>query len=170
MQYSVLKNRILFYDGTSVIEPTEVPNALLDGVPIESIAVTELNSEIENLNRLLTNPIRVITECGNLNKEWSIPDEYKTLDLEFFFTEKCKSLSLQYLERVAIELVLFEEYGLNDLLKTLIYLINTFKQNNIVWGVGRGSSCSSLLLYLIDLHMVDPIKYSIQITDFLRKK
>ena len=60
MQYSVLKNRILFYDGTSVIEPTEVPNALLDGVPIESIAVTELNSEIESITEFEMEDIELV--------------------------------------------------------------------------------------------------------------
>ena len=82
-------------------------------------------------------------------------DLYKQLDLEYYFFEKCKGLSIEYLERVAIELVLFDEYGLNDLLKTLIYLIDEFKKMNIVWGIGRGSSCSSLLLYLIDSQEVD---------------
>lgn len=168
--YSILDNRVLFFDGTSVIEPTEVPNALLDGIDISNIAVTKLTDEIINLNKLLPTPIQEKTHCNPLDLSWNIPDQYKQLDLEYYFFEKCKGLSIEYLERVAIELVLFEEYGLNDLLKTLIFLIDEFKNMNIVWGIGRGSSCSSLLLYLIDLHMIDPIKYNIEITDFLREK
>ena len=169
-QNSILDNRVLFFDGTSVIEPTEVPNALLDGIDISNIAVTKLTDEIINLNKLLPTPIQEKTHCNSLDLSWNIPDHYKQLDLEYYFFEKCKGLSIEYLERVAIELVLFDEYGLNDLLKTLIYLIDEFKKMNIVWGIGRGSSCSSLLLYLIDLHMIDPIKYNIEITDFLREK
>ena len=169
-QYSILDNRVLFFDGTSVIEPTEVPNALLDGIDISNIAVTKLTDEIINLNKLLPTPIQEKTHCNSLDLSWNIPDQYKQLDLEYYFFEKCKGLSIEYLERVAIELVLFDEYELNDLLKTLIYLIDEFKKMNIVWGIGRGSSCSSLLLYLIDLHMIDPIKYNIEITDFLREK
>lgn len=167
---SILDNRVLFYDGTSVIEPTEVPNALLDGVNISDIVVTKLTDEIIELNKLLLNPIQEKTTCNKLDLSWHIPLKYKSLDLQTYFFEKCKLLSIEYLERVAIELVLFEEFGLNDLLKTLIYLIDEFKSMNVVWGVGRGSSCSSLLLYLIDLHMIDPIKYNIEITDFIREK
>jgi DNA polymerase III alpha subunit len=39
---------------------------------------------------------------------------------------------------------------------------------NIVWGVGRGSSCSSYLLYLLGLHEVDVVKYDVDISDFIR--
>jgi DNA polymerase III alpha subunit len=50
----------------------------------------------------------------------------------------------------------------------LIYVIDVMTEKNVVWGVGRGSSCSSYLLYLLGLHEVDPVKYEIEISDFLR--
>ena len=40
-------------------------------------------------------------------------------------------------------------------------------ENKIVWGVGRGSSVSSYILYLLGVHKVNSIKYGLNITDFL---
>ena len=50
----------------------------------------------------------------------------------------------------------------------LIYLIDLMRTNNIVWGVGRGSSVSSYILYLIGVHKVNSILYKLDINDFLR--
>ena len=48
------------------------------------------------------------------------------------------------------------------------YIIDTLRENNIVWGVGRGSSVSSYMLYLIGVHKVDSIKYNLNINEFIR--
>ena len=57
-----------------------------------------------------------------------------------------------------------------NVLKFLVYLIDIMRSNNIVWGVGRGSSVSSYVLYLLGVHKVDSIKYGLDITDFLKDK
>jgi DNA polymerase III alpha subunit len=63
---------------------------------------------------------------------------------------------------------LFKELELGDVLRCLIYVVDTMKAKRVTWGVGRGSSCSSYLLYLLDLHSVDAVKYDIDITDFIK--
>jgi len=47
-------------------------------------------------------------------------------------------------------------------------MVDTFRKNNVVWGVGRGSSVSSYVLYLLGVHRVDSIKYKLNINEFLR--
>ena len=42
------------------------------------------------------------------------------------------------------------------------------RKNNIVWGVGRGSSVSSYVLFLMGVHKVDSMKYNLDIKDFLK--
>ena len=56
-----------------------------------------------------------------------------------------------------------------NVLKFLVYLIETMRDNNIVWGVGRGP-IYSYVLYLLGVHKVDPTKYGLDITDFLKDK
>jgi DNA polymerase III alpha subunit len=50
----------------------------------------------------------------------------------------------------------------------LIYIIDTMRKNNIVWGVGRGSSVASYILYLLGVHKVDSVKYNLHIEEFLK--
>jgi DNA polymerase III alpha subunit len=69
---------------------------------------------------------------------------------------------------VVEELMLFESHCMLPLLRTLIFIVDRMKAQRVVWGVGRGSSCSSYLLYLIGLHNVDPVKYDVSIRDFIR--
>jgi len=70
--------------------------------------------------------------------------------------------------RVDMEIELYKKFNLYTVLKYLVYLVDLMRQNNIVWGVGRGSSVSSYVLFLIGIHKVDSIKYNLDINEFLR--
>ena len=70
--------------------------------------------------------------------------------------------------RVEEELKVFEERGMEDLLRYMIYLVDYMRENDIVWGVGRGSSVASYVLYLIGVHKINSIKYSLDWREFLR--
>ena len=54
-----------------------------------------------------------------------------------------------------------------DLLKYMIS-VDFMRSNNIVWGVGRGSSVASYVLYLIGVHRVNSIQYDPGLREFLR--
>ena len=97
---------------------------------------------------------------------WFMPEEYKNFDVAEYVLNLCKTDS--ELQRVAHELLLYQEKQLFDLLKYLKYLVDTMKQNNIIWGVGRGSSVSSYVLYLLEVHRVDSIYYDLDPEEFLR--
>lgn len=73
-------------------------------------------------------------------------------------------------ERFNKELDFFEQNNLMPFLMNLDRLIAEFKRDGVVWGVGRGSSCASLVLYLLDLHCVDPVKYRIDFKEFSKQK
>lgn len=97
---------------------------------------------------------------------WNMPDEYLDLDLEQYFAKMISNQ--EQAERVALELDLFREHGLEPMLRYMIYMVRTMQAQGVVWGVGRGSSVSSYLLFLIGLHMVDPIKYNLDIREFIK--
>ena len=48
------------------------------------------------------------------------------------------------------------------------YLVDTLRKNNIIWGVGRGSSVASYVLYLLGVHRIDSLYYDLDITEFLK--
>lgn len=108
-----------------------------------------------------------IAEFDNTQqKSYSMPQEYKDLDIVKYVLDQCKSEV--ELQRVGQELLLYVEKDLLDLLKYLKYLVDTMRKYNIVWGVGRGSSVSSYVLYLIGIHKIDSIFYDLPIEEFLR--
>ena len=72
--------------------------------------------------------------------------------------------------RVTVELELFIQHNMFDLLFYLKYLVDTMRENKIVWGVGRGSSVASYVLYLLGVHKIDSIKYDLDIHEFLKEK
>ena len=55
-----------------------------------------------------------------------------------------------------------------DLLNYMIYLVDFMRENKIVWGVGRGSSVASYVLYLIGVHKIDSLYYDLDVAEFLR--
>ena len=98
---------------------------------------------------------------------WYMPDEYKTLDIETWIWEQTPPWDPQH-TRVAEELAAFKERDMMDLLRWLKYFVDTCNKNNVVWGVGRGSSVASYILYLIGVHHIDSIKYNLEWQEFLR--
>ena len=97
---------------------------------------------------------------------WNMPDEYKKLDIASWLLEQCKTED--ELQRVGHELLLYQARDLFDLLRYLKYMVDTFRKNNIIWGLGRGSSVASYALYLIGVHKINSIYYDLDVGEFLR--
>ena len=54
------------------------------------------------------------------------------------------------------------------MLKTMKYIVDTLRTNNVVWGVGRGSSVASYVLHIIGVHKIDSVKYNLPIEEFFK--
>jgi len=104
---------------------------------------------------------------GVCQGEWFMPQEYKELDVYSFVMNKAGD-DLAELERVEEELAQFKVRGMTNLLRYMIYLVDFMRENNIVWGVGRGSSVASYVLYLIGVHRINSIQYGLDWREFLR--
>ena len=102
---------------------------------------------------------------ASLQSDWFMPDEYKTLDIEQFLVDMCPA---ENYSRIMDELAEFKQRDMYNLLRWLKYFVDTCRSNNIVWGVGRGSSVASYVLYLIGVHKINSIKYNLDWQEFLR--
>jgi DNA polymerase III alpha subunit len=96
---------------------------------------------------------------------WFMPKDYCPNLVEILYG---LCTTQEQLDRVSEELELFVQYGMFDLLYYLKYLVDTMRENSIVWGVGRGSSVASYVLYLIGVHKIDSLKYKLDCHEFLR--
>jgi len=97
---------------------------------------------------------------------WFMPPEYRDLDIAEYVLSLCDSP--EQLQRVGQELLMFQERGLFDLLRYLKYLVDVMRANNCIWGVGRGSSVASYVLYLLGVHRIDSMYYDLDPQEFLR--
>jgi len=98
--------------------------------------------------------------------QWFMPEDYKKFDIVNYLLESCKNETET--NRVLEELELFVQHDMIDVLNYLKYLVDVMRENNIVWGVGRGSSVASYCLYLIGIHRIDSIRYNLDIREFLK--
>jgi DNA polymerase III alpha subunit len=97
---------------------------------------------------------------------WHMPEEYKTLDIAEYVLGLCGTEA--ELQRVGEELLLYQEKDLFNLLRYLKYLVDVMTQNRVIWGVGRGSSVASYVLYLLGVHRIDSMFYELNVREFLR--
>lgn len=143
----------------------DVSNLCLDDV-------TKFNSASErlHLNTFITQLDELgfdVTEFHKTNQaNWHMPEKYKQLDIAKYLLDLCRSDA--ELQRVGKELLLYQERDMFDLLCFLVYIVDVMRENDIVWGVGRGSSVASYVLYLIGVHKIDSLYYDLDIAEFLR--
>ena len=121
-----------------------------------------------DLPKINTAPDRPIpAEWDRLNCEcWHMPKKYYEINVLEWLLERCQTDEER--SRVHSEYMLFEKKKFIKVLQFLIYFIDTLRANNIVWGVGRGSSVASFCLFLIGVHKINPLLYNLDYTEFLR--
>jgi DNA polymerase III alpha subunit len=171
-----LADRTLWFDGESSFNPKH----LLTVVQRYDVQfVDEVNDLVREYNMHVGKgqELKVKTECNPLSFEWNLPLEYKNLDVVNYILDKhlevVSGISDEEMEerdkRLCVELLKYKKHGFLDVLRTIIYIINMLTLNNVVWGVGRGSSVSSYVLYVIGVHDVDSFAYELDIDDFLHE-
>jgi DNA polymerase III alpha subunit len=102
----------------------------------------------------------------SLQENWLMPDTYNNMDIAKWVLDQCTTQD--QLQRVGAELLEFQRRDMMSLLKWMKYFVDTCRTNKVVWGVGRGSSVASYVLYLIGVHRIDSIKYNLDWQEFLR--
>lgn len=99
-------------------------------------------------------------------REWFIPNEYRNIDIAKIVLDRCQNDS--ELQRAGKELLMFQERNLFPLLRYLKYLVDTMRKYNVIWGVGRGSSVASFVLFLLEVHRINSLHYDLPIEEFLK--
>ena len=103
---------------------------------------------------------------GVLQSEWFMPDEYKNMDIYSYLEQRCETF--EEINRVDKEFTEYDKRGMMPLLCYMVYLVDFMRENKIVWGVGRGSSVASYILYIIGVHKVNSIQYGLDFNEFMR--
>jgi DNA polymerase-3 subunit alpha len=99
-------------------------------------------------------------------RNWHMPEQYKKLDIAQHVLDLCNTEA--ELQRCGQELLLYQERDLFPLLQYLAYLVDIMRENHVIWGVGRGSSVASYVLYKLGVHRIDSLFYDLSVDEFLR--
>ena len=129
-------------------------------------SIDDLHAELEKISNYEKSTVDVDEFDKKMQTQWRMPEEYKQLDIAEYILGLCTD---DYqLQRVGEELLLYQERDLFDLLRYLKYMIDTLRKNNVVWGVGRGSSVASYILFLLGVHKIDSLYYNLSVDEFLK--
>ena len=144
----------------------DIGQIVLEDATKYKTATKDLYSELAQVQQYVESSLTVEEFDKQKQQNWYMPKEYKDFDIAKWLLDQCSND--EELQRAGKELLVFQERGLMMLLNYMKYLVDTMRSNNIVWGVGRGSSVSSYILYLIGVHKIDSIKYNLDYKEFLR--
>ena len=122
-------------------------------------------SKIDKLAEILVDPI---TWHKQNQTHWIMPNEYKEFDIAAWVLKECNGNETE-LQRCGQELLEYASRDLLPLLQYLKYLVDTMRQHNVVWGVGRGSSVASFVLYKIGVHRINSIEYQLPLEEFFKE-
>lgn len=158
-----------------VFNEQDIFEALYKGQTLSPAMIVDMTDEIESLENIagfkFVEPYPedlevTIAEYDSIcQSNWNMPDKYKQLDIEEYLVSICPE---ENYPRLVAELDAFKERNMLDLLRWLKYFIDTCENESVVWGIGRGSSVASYVLFLIGVHSVDSIKYNLDWQEFLR--
>jgi hypothetical protein len=147
------------------------PTTALDGIVLDApfdfnTAVKKLHANYPVLQGYVypEGPIEVFDYANQ--ERWKMPNEYKELDIAEWVISLCKSE--EELQRVGQELLMYQDRDLFNMLRFMKFFVDTMRKHNLVWGVGRGSSVASYVLFLIGVHRIDSIFYDLPIEEFLK--
>lgn len=183
--YEKLNTRDLWIDGESSANVNGICDKILRGELnfLDTNIISEgTKKEIKRFVSLadiqIPNTVKVKTKPETPDASFTIPEKYLSLDIQkrvirgFKARHDIKVMDSDEkddrLLRIADELERYNSMGLKDVLKCVIYIIDTFKAENVVWGPGRGSACCSYLLYLLEVHDIDSYQFDLDVNEFLR--
>ena len=167
--------------GELVFSENDMCDLLMQGHHIDSLkhVVVDQTVNLEKLVMHIERPDSLLTWTFPYNQgtsvpefhltqqmNWHMPEEYKQLDIAAHVLGLCESEF--ELQRCGQELLMYQERDLFNLLKYLKYLVDVMTENNIIWGVGRGSSVASFVLYKLRVHRIDSLHYNLDVHEFLR--
>jgi len=145
----------------------------LEGMLVDSsVNLEQVIRYVENYSGTLSYPalqadnVSVPQYDLEQQRNWHMPDKYKNLDIAEHVLSLCNSEA--ELQRCGQELLLYQERDLFPLLQYLVYLVDLMQANHVIWGVGRGSSVASYVLYKLGVHRIDSLFYDLSVDEFLR--
>lgn len=170
-----LGDRKILDDGTVVCSEAAAVEMLYRGIDLQNVMM-EPTDDAELFNQTNARLDAGLPDLQIVNGEqygpidwysmWLTPEEFSEIDVREFCLSMCNDDTQR--TRVNMEMDLYEERQMLPVLRHLIYMVGDLRQRGVMWGVGRGSSVSSYVLYLIGINRINPLKFDLNIREFLK--
>lgn len=139
---------------------------LVDDPTVFNHAVKSLFADMPTLKTYVPYNITVEEFDQAQQAQWHMPEQYVNFDIAQWVLDHCTTD--EELQRAGQELLMYQERDAFMLLRYMKYLVDTMRAHGIVWGVGRGSSVSSFVLYLLGVHRINSLYYDLDPAEFLK--
>tara|TARA_R110002020_G_scaffold435336_1_gene645514 strand:+ start:177 stop:698 length:522 start_codon:yes stop_codon:yes gene_type:complete len=143
----------------------DISKLFFDNIEQYNQSIKNTGIDLPKIKKIVNN-LDVATFDQQQINNWYMPQKYYEINVLQWLLDKCQNDEEKM--RVQTEYSLFEKKKFIKVLQFLIYFIDTLRANNIIWGVGRGSSVASFCLFLIGVHKINPLQYNLDYTEFLR--
>lgn len=173
------------FDDTYIVDPLMIEkDPFLLAKLQRKVFVTEMTPLVHSYNQMVMADGKITAKLEFNDSvidsnAWKMPEEYKTMslkDISCRLLDKQEELNLdndQYdtrILRIKSELMTYREIDKMDMIRLMCYIVDTMTAAKQIWGVGRGSSVSSYVLFLIGVHDIDSVKYDLDFTDFVKSQ
>lgn len=164
------KNRVLLSNGISILDVDDYVEIMLTGGEVPPHMTIE-SSEDTKIYKMITG-IDVGYDIDDYQEPSPPKHTHGLIDIDpDKYSRFDKMLDLYgepFIDRLADEIEFFEREN-SELIHKLMNLIDRFKEDGVVWGVGRGSACASMLMYIIEVHDIDPIRFKIPFNELTKE-
>jgi hypothetical protein len=169
MYYDSKLDRVLLRDGNSVVSEFTYAKFILDDVDLSGVYVDKsFSSDVyealygDSIDKELSSIELTPPEMVHTNTHLDLLIDTLEASSRFLGTDG-------EISRISLEIEFFSRTNNILFLLNLVELIKRFKEDNVVWGVGRGSACSSFVLFLLYVHDVNPLKYGISFSELSKE-
>ena len=170
-----LDERVLFATGISVVEDhVAIEKILTQGIIPEHIKVMDCvdgkKYQRRYRERIIVSEDDINEDRIHENNDYD-SDEFEELKAELYSNKRDQSISDKiHHERLDKEFDYFERNRFQSIILRVHHLIQRFIENDVVWGVGRGSSCSCYVYFCMYVHDVNPIKYQLNFSEYSKEE
>lgn len=168
MYYDSKEHRLLLRNGQSVVSDFDMALMILNGETSGTVVKSDDAFDYEDMY----GDVIYSDVDGEITPQ---PNDHAHTDAEYDFVVDriMGSPRFEYenscLERIQTEMEFFVRTENVKFLVYLINLIDRFKKEGVIWGVGRGSSCSSYIMYLLEVNDINPLKYKIPFNELSKE-
>lgn len=164
-----LKDRILLNNGMSIVDDDTIIKYLLDDGVIPDCVKAVVSDESLRFEKKYQTKITYEIEDVDLKPETSFDeDKFEDIVLKLYNNQPSDISETDHQNRFESEMRYFIDNNHQRTLIVLNDLVEKFREDGVVWGVGRGSSVASYILFLLGIHDINPIKYNISPREFYK--